>query len=275
MRRSINNRSHFGYYLLLMVLLTQAAATLCALGQDFQKVDFVGKTVYQGKPLQSSYWISSPQSSADGLLFYFHGDGGSQGVRTQLGRLISVAQKNNLVLAGAATPIGNSWYGVIEPKTPKDPFPTAQFFDELIQSIFQRHRINRDRVYLTGISGGAVFITGRYLPVYGRDYKGGAVLLCGGSPSDTYEQGFEIYRNPKEFMAYFPLYFYAMKGDYLYQQILEGVASYRAAGFSVSSEFPSGGSHCGFSQEEQLGRGLETLTRQKGRAEKQTFRPLK
>jgi hypothetical protein len=226
---------------------------------EFREESFVSKVRYQSKNLAAKYWIGSPKASTDGLLFYFHGDGGSSGVQQQLLRLAPVASENRLAIAGAATPIGNSWYGVVEPKTPEHPFPTAQFFDEMLKAILSKHHVDRGRVFLTGISGGAVFITGRYLPRYGAGYRGGAVLLCGGSATDTYTNGKEIYLNPPEFRANFPMYFFTMKGDYLYQQILEGTKSYRDAGFSVLSKFPDGGGHCSFSINDQLAAGLQSL----------------
>jgi hypothetical protein len=59
----------------------------------------------------------------------------------------------------------------------------ARLVHELVQNnIFRNLNINRDQVFFVGQSGGAVFLGGSFIPLFGTNYRGGALMLCGGSP---------------------------------------------------------------------------------------------
>jgi hypothetical protein len=59
----------------------------------------------------------------------------------------------------------------------------ANYLDGLIQNeILRKYNIRTDRIYFSGVSGGAYFLTGHFIPLFGQKYRSGALILCGGMP---------------------------------------------------------------------------------------------
>lgn len=59
--------------------------------------------------------------------------------------------------------------------------PHAKYVHDLIQNeILKKYDIDINRIYFSGVSGGAYFLTGNFVPTYGHLYKTGAFVICGG-----------------------------------------------------------------------------------------------
>lgn len=127
-----------------------------------------------GNNLASSYRINAPADAGNGKIYglhiHLHGDGGG-GYRDFPNRetrfdLIGVTVK--------APNTGLQWgrsQGVAH----------AQFLNDLIQNeLIKKYNIDLDRIYFSGVSGGAYFLTGNFLPSFGQVYNSGALMLCGG-----------------------------------------------------------------------------------------------
>jgi hypothetical protein len=118
----------------------------------------------------------------------------------------------------------------------------AKFLDDLIQNeFFVKYNIDKRRVYFSGVSGGSQFLTGQFIPIYGSRYNSGAVMLCGGP--DNWQDS--ITSTP-EFVRDFKLYWYSTQGDFLLDQVQEGISYYKNLGMQVGSEIRPSGDHCDF-----------------------------
>jgi hypothetical protein len=118
----------------------------------------------------------------------------------------------------------------------------AKYLDDLIQNeLFVKYNIDKRRVYFSGVSGGSQFLTGQFIPLYGSRYNSGAVMLCGGP--DNWQRSIN---STPEFIAGFKLYWYATQGDFLLDQVQDGIRYYQGLGMQVGSEIRPTGDHCDF-----------------------------
>lgn len=203
-------------------------------------------TASNGK--KSIYKYTAPadaQTKAEGygLLIYLHGDLGAD-YGWFYDSLVSVAQRNNLLPVAVRSPtVGSFDGGRSGPTWWQDGDRNAVFFDELLKKdILARFNIDTQRVYYTGASGGPTFLSGPWLNRYGHQYRGGAILFCGGvsntgfpyTTSPGYEKGVK-------------LTYYNGDQDFLLGGAQQAIRYYKTKGFDVYSEFPVGIDHCGFS----------------------------
>ena len=57
----------------------------------------------------------------------------------------------------------------------------AKYADELIQNeLLKKYNIDKTKIYFSGVSGGAYFVTGSFVPEFGHKYNSGAFIMCGG-----------------------------------------------------------------------------------------------
>lgn len=122
--------------------------------------------------LTSSYKINAPEDVTQtvyGLHVHFHGDGGG-GYRdfpnqeTRYGLIgVTVRAPNQTLQWGRNQGVAHSRYA-----------------NELIQNeLLAKYNIDLDRIYFSGVSGGAYFLSGSFIPAYGQLYQSGAFLMCG------------------------------------------------------------------------------------------------
>ena len=188
---------------------------------------------------KSSTWkttIPSDLSEAKpyGLSIYLHGDGGGDYSWVFDSLVRSSKQENLIGLVVKAPNFERRWYN--------GGIANAKFLDELIEKeLLAKYNIDKTRIYFIGTSGGSQFLTGQFIPNYGSKYNSGALLLCGG-PKNWQNN---IASTP-EFISKFKFYWYSGTGDFLYDQILEGIEYYKGLGMQVDSEMIPGGSHCTF-----------------------------
>lgn len=114
------------------------------------------------------------------------------------------------------------------------------------------YHIDANHVYFVGQSGGAIFLSATFMPRYGTEYKGGAVMLCGGEPPRQDLQ----FTPSEEFKDHFAMHFQTTEGEYdrLAPAIRRGFDSYRqilGVTERVTYEKKGDGGHCQFPTQSQ------------------------
>ena len=172
-----------------------------------------------------------------GLLIYLHGDGGKD-YNWFFPKVREVAAKYDLIPVAIMSPTSNvngpSWWW--------DADPNAVFLDHLLKAQFiRRFNIDRSRIIFTGASGGPTFMNGPWLRYYASQYRGGAVLFCGG----LVQTGLP-YRATYGFRENFKLAYYTGTKDFLLGGTKAAVEYYRTHGLQATEEYPEGIDHCAF-----------------------------
>ncbi len=201
---------------------------------------------------------------AYGVLLFFGWDGGDSYYQEEADLHEALAAEHDLLVVSMATPVTDSasgcWWA---PAVEDNAAYVAQFVaDRLVGEL----RIDPDRVFLTGLSGGADFAAAFHYHT-GFAYRGGSVALCGGDLPrlNGGNCGMEI--APPEAPAPEALsaevrsgirYDFALTADdYLFGNAEEAVGFYTGLGFErVQIRTASGSGHCGFSEGWE---GLDTL----------------
>ena len=123
--------------------------------------------------VSSSYKINAPEDAGEkiyGLHIHFHGDGGG-GYRD----FPNQETRYGLIGVTVKAPNQNLQWGRAEGEA------HANYAQELIQNeILKKYNIDLDKVYFSGVSGGAYFLSGSFLPEFASQYKSGAFFMCGG-----------------------------------------------------------------------------------------------
>jgi predicted peptidase len=123
--------------------------------------------------LASSYKINAPADSAQkvyGLHIHLHGDGGG-GYRDFPNKEL----RYELIGVTIKAPNTNLQWGRAQGRA------HALYVNELIQKeLLKKYRVNLDRIYFSGVSGGAYFLMGSFLPEFGQLYNSAALVMCGG-----------------------------------------------------------------------------------------------
>ncbi|MEY4631509.1 MAG: hypothetical protein RIQ81_1629 [Pseudomonadota bacterium] len=169
-----------------------------------------------------------------GLTIHLHGDGGGD-YRWLFEDNVRIGLEHDLIgIVVLAPNAERRWYRQGE--------QNARFLHELIQNeIAKKYDIDLNRVYFSGVSGGSQFLTGQFIPLYGRYYRSGAVMLCGGP--ENWQSRLDM---GQEDIKSFRLSWLSTAGDFLLDQVEEGISYYQAQGFPVKSEILRSGEHCDF-----------------------------
>ena len=91
------------------------------------------------------------------LVFAFHGIGDSTDSMADYSQLDRLAAKNGFLLVYPAIRNG-TWDAISVDPEMLDTNPDVQFFDALLEHMSSQYQINRDRVYLMGMSNGGSFV---------------------------------------------------------------------------------------------------------------------
>jgi poly(3-hydroxybutyrate) depolymerase len=191
--------------------------------------------------LRSTYKITVPADATSkvyGLHVHLHGDGGG-GYRDYPNR----ETRNDLIGVTVLSPNrGQSWNGAAGPQH-------ARYLNELIQNdLIKKYNINLDRIYFSGVSGGAYFLSGYFIPTFGAQYNSGAFLMCGGMAPQ------QQFANP-EFLKTFRIHWETTNGERqdILANVRQSIAGYqnqlRQVGGSAeiqTSTFEGAGGHCIF-----------------------------
>lgn len=198
----------------------------------------------------SSYHLyASGVTEPAGLLLQFHGDGayefkhptssyslgGAQGIVAQ-------ALARNFITVPVLSPDRSgevTWW--------ESGARNADYVRDLLLDLKSRYNIRSDRIWLTGYSGGAQFITQFFLPKYSSLIDGGGAVIIGGgeSPAVTSQAFSESLRSN------FAMHWYTGANDTGWDgdgwnalaAAKAGEAWYASKGFRTSHEWPAGVSH--------------------------------
>lgn len=197
------------------------------------------------------YTLFAPSDNqARGLLVYLHGSGNAAAYANAMNGIKPVADQFDLIPLLVKTSRTDSWL--------EGGVANLLYLDEIIEKeVMASLNIDKQKVFFAGVSGGAVFLTGYFVPRYGYKYRGGAICLCGGEMSILNGIG-GIYLN-EDLQNYLPIVFYTQQEDYMYDQVKGGEAYYRSKGLKVTAQYPEGGSHCGFNTNQILGEKIQEL----------------
>jgi predicted peptidase len=125
--------------------------------------------------LLSSYKINAPADIGQkvyGLHIHLHGDGGG-GYRD----FPNKDARYDLIGVTVKAPNTNLQWGRAQGRA------HALYVNELLQKeLIKKYNVNLDRIYFSGVSGGAYFLMGSFLPEFGQLYNSAALVLCGGEP---------------------------------------------------------------------------------------------
>ena len=213
------------------------------------------KDLVTGK--SGKYTIQKPQGGGNrnGYLLFFHGSGNTDGYASVFPTLAKVADEFRLVPVALQAPnSAHTWANAASGPGNKHEAYVRSFIDKELR------KGGSDKIYFVGFSAGSTFLSGDLFPRFISDYRGGAVLLCGGGGPVALSK--EVFKPLALDVAQrFPLYFYIQQKDFLFQQTTEGIMYWRQRNATVSYEFPEGGTHCGFDLGDELRKGLRKIVK--------------
>jgi predicted esterase len=196
------------------------------------------------------YGDGLPASGA-GLVVHLHGDGAYE--YSNPTDNYCLAGNRGLVAVAKA-----KGYALLVPKAPDTTGTVtwweagarnATYLAELIDSLVTAHGLNRSKIWLSGYSGGSVFINAYFVPTYGKAKitGGGALMLGGGNAAASTPVGWD-----STFKAAFPMYWvtggqddgtYAGDGYDALSAATAGKTYYAGQGFTTTQTTPPGIGH--------------------------------
>jgi hypothetical protein len=189
-----------------------------------------------------------------GALLYFSADFDNSEYVDQAELHAEVAAEHNLVLASMASPSAGDDSGCWWAPQGED---NTDYADEFLQErLIGELGASADRVFTTGLSGGAGFASSfHFFTDY--QYSGGAVMLCGGDVPRLNGGGCEPQEDPEaapaptdltaEVLSQVRYDFAITSDDFLLAYTEAGASFYEELGFSdVQHRIVDGSGHCGF-----------------------------
>jgi hypothetical protein len=203
----------------------------------------------------ASVALVMPEGTSDpaGVLLFFTWDFGNSAYYEQAELHAEIAQEHGLIVASMASPrvSGDSgcWWA---PQVQEN----AAYVDEFVQErLVDRHDVDTERIFTTGISGGSDFAAAFHLHTAYR-YGGGVVALCGGDIPRLSGGSCEPESDPEPLLA--PSFttgdidrvrydFAIVADDELRENSEAAAAYYTDLGFDhVRHRIVEGSGHCGF-----------------------------
>lgn len=187
-----------------------------------------------------SYIINVPTTAATkprGLLVLLHGSTASN-YREFIGMMATVAQQQDFIRVSILAPNGQGW-------NEGNQTTAADLLNKAIQQdILTKYDINLSRIVFSGQSSGGGFLSSYFLPLYAKNYQGGAFMQCGAAPpvpqfapDATTKSGFK-------------LHFEITTGDPIWpQSYAQAVSAYTNAGMTLTKDNTKPGGHCAFDQQ--------------------------
>lgn len=221
---------------------------------DRLNVDFTGSQLSSRYHIYATGRTPSTPAKPLGLVLQFHGDGayefnnpnssyslgGANGIR-------QVAIEYNMLCVPVLTPDNDdTWW--------TSGNSNADWVAELIQSeLYPAYNIDRSRIWLSGYSGGAQFISQYLVPEYSALFiDGGAVISGGGGAPGTNSDPSTVNPFTTYFKQHYALHWFTATGDTgwddggynAYADAQDGEDWYINRGFTETSHnYPPGGGH--------------------------------
>lgn len=188
-------------------------------------------------------------NSRSGALIYFHGSGATPRYASNFSELTKVARRFDLTPVALQAPDNAVTWAEKGPQSGR-----IDYANDLIKSeVFGKSPlIDIKKTIFVGVSAGATFVSGDFLPKYIEDYGGGAVLLCGGAPPIYPARVGSSVKNFRMFAAIHPT-------DFLFSQTMAGVDFWRSFGLAIKTIQPAGSGHCGFDLWAAMADGIRFL----------------
>ena len=186
------------------------------------------------------------------LAIYLHGDGarayeGDTALRIQA----PFTHARRTLYVAARAPNTCAWwlspdYSCERASTNEDIDTQGQNADALasvISALQNAWDLNYDPILFGGSSGGAVFLSGAFLPLYGDQFHGAFALGCGGfAPYTDF-----AWQTSRENQGSSVLYFSYGDADAFRTDIEAGIDAYQALDFRIDVDLREGGiEHCAF-----------------------------
>lgn len=193
------------------------------------------------------YAAGIDQNKPVGVVVQLHGDGAYEFGRPSAGKLLAmsaIAEQQNMILISVKSPDragAVTWW--------ENPSVNVPFLQSMLDTqVYGKYNIEKNRVWLSGYSGGAEFISLYYVKRQHQSFCGGGALISGGGsvtqalPAVPFTQGFK---------DSFKMHFYTGQDDGAgspidwngFQAAQTGAAQWRDRGFAVSTDFPAGIDH--------------------------------
>lgn len=185
--------------------------------------------------MESRYRAFVPKDYAEsnrGMLVYLHGDMHLELAGSYfMDQMKSLAERYNLIPIAVYSPSSSQrwWDGGSR---------NAEVLHQLLTKLKTDYRMNSNRVFFYSMSGGSLFNSAYFIPMYGEFYKGASAFMCGGARSD-----FESAKLNK-IVKNFRMHFYTHPTDFLYASAVESYKMYRSMGADAQFENPLLGGHC-------------------------------
>jgi hypothetical protein len=189
---------------------------------------------------------ASPSAPA-GMLLYLHGDGGAD-MEWYWESVKAAAAKKGLIALSVQTPPSapGSGCGAANARCWWSAAPqNARFLNALLENLSNTYGLDKSRVVFSGASGGATFLGSYFIPKYGKDYQGGALLACPGRLTSLSTEGIAAGPKPDNFK----MRIWSSSADYLRGMASSLPGDYRKHGYHDTKYFEAQGAHCQFGRQ--------------------------
>ena len=196
------------------------------------------------------------------LAIYLHGDGARAHTNDTALRLQAPwTHAHRTLYVSVRAPNACAWWlrpeytacdGTVLPGDIDSDGENADALEQAIQALRGGWDLTDGPILFGGSSGGSLFLTASFLPMYGDRFPGAYALGCGGEEPWSGDLGWDS-SNP-ELLGPTKLYFTYGDQDEILAEILRGVAFYRDLEFPLDEKVLPGVTHCAF---DHIGRAVE------------------
>lgn len=259
-----------------MILLFACAPALTTGPAELPRSEVIDGIHTAPDGVSARYRMVLPDAELTGLLLFFPWDGAGWRYRRAANRRAALAAAHGLVLISVEAPENQDcWWAPAAVKN-------ARYVDSLVQDILGRYGLDPERVFTTGLSGGADFAAAFFVHT-GFRYGGGVVALCGGDLPrlDGGDCAAELDPPPapidqtsaRAAAGRVRFDFAITADDPLFAGSARAAALYTDLGFETRHRVVSGSGHCGFDEGfdalEALSEGLNWVAATPGRGAEQ------
>ncbi len=194
-------------------------------------------------------------TKSHGLLIFLHGSSASSYAEFAEANA-PVAQRNGLMSVSVLAPNGQGW-------NESDGTQAARYLDELIEgTLFKQYNIDKRKIFFHGQSSGSGFLSSHFVALYGKNFGGGALMLCGASQPEAQVAVTD------EMKRGFRLYYDLTTDDGIWtDRLVPSIQAYRGAGLQVESTSEGQqkpGGHCQFDQQAIIAEKIPAMMKANG-----------
>ncbi|MCL4832547.1 MAG: hypothetical protein KJZ86_08910 [Caldilineaceae bacterium] len=189
------------------------------------------------------------------LAYYLHGDGGNYQFHANTNNVVNTfIRQNGWIYVAPQAPAASEgyhpWHGPSGIPSPEAD-ANLQLIADVLDAMFAQYNVCRDVVFGSGASGGAWFYDAYWFPNRGGEYPAFTILNCGASGINSgsgsrYTKLQTLSQNP-EIVRRSEFQYTIGTQDFLHDEALISVQTISALGFSVSTEYLEGVTHCAYS----------------------------